>query len=39
MLEELKSFFSYTIFSWTVAYLAPLAVNYSEFLVLFSSSI
>jgi hypothetical protein len=36
-LEELKSFFFFTLFSWTAAYLAPLAISFSDFLVLFSS--
>lgn len=36
-LEELKSFFFFTLFSWTVAYLALLAISFADFLVLFSS--
>jgi hypothetical protein len=35
--EELKSFFFFTLFSWTATYLAPLAINFNDFLVLFSS--
>jgi hypothetical protein len=37
-LEELKYFFFFTLFNWTNAYLAPLVISYSDFLVLFSSS-
>jgi hypothetical protein len=37
-LEELKSFFFFTLFNWSNAYLAPLVITYSDILVLFSSS-
>ena len=37
-LEELKSFFFFTLFNWTNAYLAHLVISYFDFLVLFSSS-
>jgi hypothetical protein len=34
---ELKSLF-FSLFTWTTAYLAPLVISYSNFLVLFSLS-
>jgi hypothetical protein len=37
-IEELISFFLHSLYSWTVAYLAPLGISYNDFLVLFSSS-
>jgi O-antigen/teichoic acid export membrane protein len=37
-LEELKSFFFFSLFTWIVAYLAPLVINFPKFLVIFSSS-
>jgi hypothetical protein len=37
-LEELKTFFFYSLFSWTVAFLAPLVISFNDFLVLFSPS-
>ena len=37
-LEELKSFFFFSLFTWTADYLAPLVINFPKFLVLFSSS-
>jgi hypothetical protein len=38
-LEELKSFFFFSLFTWTTAYLAQLVISFPKFLVLFSSSI
>jgi len=37
-IEELISFFFYTLYSWTAAFLAPIVISYYDFLVLFSSS-
>jgi hypothetical protein len=37
-MEELMSFFFYSLYSWTAAFLAPLVISYNNFLVLFSSS-
>ena len=37
-LEELKSFFFFSLFSWTAAYLASLIISFSDFLALFSFS-
>jgi hypothetical protein len=37
-IEELISFFFYSLYSWTAAFLALLVVSFNEFLVLFSSS-
>jgi hypothetical protein len=37
-MEELKSFFFYSLYSWTATFLAPLVISYNDFLVLFSSS-
>jgi hypothetical protein len=34
-LEEFKSFFFYSLFTWTSAYLAPIVISYSDFLALF----
>jgi hypothetical protein len=36
--EELTTFFFCTLFTWTVAWLAPLVISYFDFLVLFSST-
>jgi hypothetical protein len=36
-LEELTSFFFFTLFTWTTPWLAPLVISFSDFLVLFSS--
>jgi hypothetical protein len=36
-IEELITFFFFSLFSWTVAFLAPLVINFTDFLVLFSS--
>jgi hypothetical protein len=38
-LQELKSFFFYSLFTWTTTFLAPLVISFKDFLVLFSSSI
>jgi hypothetical protein len=35
-LEELKSYFFFSLFTRTFAYLAPLVISYSNFLTLFS---
>jgi hypothetical protein len=35
-LEELKSFF-YSLFTWIVAFLAPLMISFNDFLVCFFS--
>jgi hypothetical protein len=35
-LEELKSFFFYSLVTWTSVYLAPFVISYSNFLALFS---
>jgi hypothetical protein len=37
-LEELESFFFYTLFLWTTAFISPLVLNYYDFLILFSPS-
>jgi hypothetical protein len=37
-IEELISFFFYSLYSWTAAFLAPLVISYNDFLVLNSSS-
>jgi hypothetical protein len=37
-LEEIKSLFSKTLYFWTVVYVSPLTISYSDFLVLFASS-
>jgi hypothetical protein len=34
MIEELKTFF-YSLFSWTAAFLAPLVINFNDFLIFF----
>jgi len=31
-------FFFHSLYSWSVAYLAPLVFNFNDFLVMFSSS-
>ena len=36
-LEEIKSFFFYSLFTWTFAYLALIVISFSNFLALFSS--
>jgi hypothetical protein len=38
-LEELRSFFFYSLFTWTIVFLAPLVISFKDFLVRFSSSI
>jgi hypothetical protein len=35
--SNLSHFFLFFLFTWTAAYLAPLVINFPEFLVLFSS--
>jgi hypothetical protein len=37
-IKELISFFFHSLYSWTAAFLAPIVINYYDFLVLFSSS-
>jgi hypothetical protein len=37
-LEEIKSLFSKTLYFWTVVYVSPLTISYSDFIVLFASS-
>jgi hypothetical protein len=37
-INELISFFFHSLYSWTVAFLAPIVIGYYDFLVLFSSS-
>jgi len=37
-IEELISFFFYSLYSWTAAFLAPLVISFNDFQVLFSSS-
>jgi hypothetical protein len=37
MIEELITFFFFSLYSWTAAFLAPLVINFNDFLVLFSS--
>jgi hypothetical protein len=37
-MEELKSVFFYSLFTWTAAFLASLVISFNEFLVLFSTS-
>jgi hypothetical protein len=37
-LEEIKSFFFKTLDLWTTAYVSPLTINHSDFLVLFVHS-
>jgi hypothetical protein len=37
-IEELISFFFYSLYSRTAAFLAPLVISFNDFLVLFSSS-
>jgi len=36
-IEELKTFFFYSLFSWTAAFLTPLVISFNDFLVLFPS--
>jgi hypothetical protein len=36
MIEELITFFFYSLFSWTAAFLAPLVISFNDFFVLFS---
>jgi hypothetical protein len=38
IIKELISFFFHSLYSWTAAFLAPIVINYYDFLVLFSSS-
>jgi hypothetical protein len=38
IIEEIISFFFYSLYSWMTAFLAPLVISYNDFLVLFSSS-
>jgi hypothetical protein len=37
-IEELKTFFFYSLFSWTAVFLVPLVISFNDFLVLFSHS-
>jgi hypothetical protein len=37
-IEELISFFFYSLYSWTAAFLAPFVISFNDFLVLFFSS-
>jgi len=37
-IEELISFFFYSLYSWTAVFLVPIVISYYDFLVLFSSS-
>jgi hypothetical protein len=37
-LEEIKSFFFKTLYLWIVAYVSPLTISYSDFLILFTHS-
>jgi hypothetical protein len=36
-IEELRTFFFYSLFSWTATFLSPLVISFHDFLVLFSS--
>jgi hypothetical protein len=36
-IEELRTFFFYSLFSWTAAFLTPLMISFHDSLVLFSS--
>ncbi|XP_059459249.1 uncharacterized protein LOC132188734 isoform X2 [Corylus avellana] len=38
-LEDLVHFFLYTLFSWTAGWLAPIVINFPDFLSMFSSSL
>jgi hypothetical protein len=38
MLEELKSVFFYSLYTWIIAFVAPLVISFNDFLVLFSLS-
>jgi hypothetical protein len=35
--EELITFFSYSLYTWTATFLTPLVISFHDFLVLFSS--
>jgi hypothetical protein len=35
MIEELRTFFFYSLFSWTAAFLALLVISFHDFLVFF----
>jgi hypothetical protein len=37
-LEEIKSFFFRTLYLWTDAYVSPLSISYSDFLIIFVPS-
>jgi hypothetical protein len=37
-LEEITSSFFKTLYLWTSAYVSPLSISYSDFLVLFAPS-
>jgi hypothetical protein len=37
-LEEKKSFFFKTLYLWIIAYVYPLTISYSDFLVRFAPS-
>jgi hypothetical protein len=37
-IEEILSLFFKTLYMWTIAYVSPLSISYSDFLVLFASS-
>jgi hypothetical protein len=36
-IEELITFFFFSLFSWTAMFLAPLVISFNDFFVLFSS--
>jgi hypothetical protein len=36
--HELISFFFYSLYSWTTAFLAPFVISFNDFFILFSSS-
>jgi hypothetical protein len=36
-IEEFRTFFFYSLISWTAAFLTPLVISFHDFLVLFSS--
>jgi hypothetical protein len=38
ILEEIKSLFFQTLYLWTAAYISPLSISHSDFLVLFIHS-
>jgi len=37
--EEFRTFFFYSLYTWTAAFLAPLVITFLDFLVLFSFSV